>query len=121
MNNNSTANIEQKELARENKIDIIPDDSPVEYMDTYEVAKDYLEFAPISRSKLYEILLSEGHEVEAASYVVASVQVDWGKNALKKAHNLLQVQGFSKHEMIDQLSFEGYTEDSIRYAIKKIY
>lgn len=119
--NSNDTNIQQNVQKKESKDTVIPEDAPEEYMDTYLAAKDYLEFAPLSRMKLYEILNSEEHPTTHVEIVVNTVQVDWNQNALNKAYNLLQVQGFSKREMMDQLAFEGYSTESIRYAVKKIY
>lgn len=97
-------------------------------INAYNSAKNYLASMAFSRSGLIEQLSSEYGEQYAAAdaeYAVARLEqegkVDWNEEAYLCAKQYLESQSFSEQGLIDQLIFEGFTQDQATYGAHKAY
>ena len=92
-----------------------------------KMAKNYLSFSSYSKIDLIEQLEFEGFTREQAEYGVNQTgygdnSLDSGKsmektNALAAAKNYLSFSAFSYKGLIEQLEFEGYSNESATYAV----
>lgn len=55
-----------------------------------------------------------------ATYAVDSLNVDWQKQAIKKVE-YLDLTSFSKSGLIDQLIFEGFSEEHATNAVDTLF
>lgn len=89
-------------------------------------AREYLKSMPFSRQGLIDQLSSEygsGYTVEeaefAVSYLESNNEVDWYEQAVKTAENYVDMMGFSRDGLIDQLSSDygsKFTVEEAEYA-----
>jgi hypothetical protein len=88
-------------------------------------ARGYLQFSAFSRKGLINQLSSEagdGYSVEAATYAVDSLDIDFNEQAYKSAKNYLAMSGFSRANLIAQLESdagEGFTHSQAVYGVTK--
>ena len=91
------------------------------YAPTDEILRDISERKEVFDDMLSELRLKENVnlEVDTASHESTGSNVDISvgqANALKAAGNYLQIMPFSYDGLIDQLKFDGYTDDEAAYA-----
>jgi hypothetical protein len=88
-------------------------------------AQSYLEFSAFSRKGLIKQLSSDagdGYSVEAATYAVDSLHIDFNEQAYKSAMSYLKMSGFSRAGLIEQLESdagEGFTHSQAVYGVNK--
>ena len=61
-----------------------------------------------------------GYETNDINFAVDNVVVDWNEECYECAEQYLEIMSFSKQGLIDQLEYEGYTNEQINYAINKV-
>lgn len=93
-------------------------------------AKSYLDFTGFSRAGLTQQLTSEygeGYEpadAEAAiAYLESTGAVDWNAEAVQSAESYLDMTGFSRQGLFDQLTSsygEGFTPEQANYALDQV-
>ncbi len=102
-------------------------------------AENYLSFMSFSRSELIEQLKFDGFTTEQATFALdyienaqaentpnesldaGSSEVTMGqKNALGSAEDYLVFMSFSREGLIDQLKFDGYSDDEAVYAVDNV-
>lgn len=87
----------------------------------FESAENYLDFMSFSRSGLLEQLEFEGFTPEQAEYGVSALEennlVDWNEQAALSAESYLDYMEFSRQSLIDQLVFEGFTQEQAEYGV----
>lgn len=99
---------------------------PGEYLAALNKARDYLSFSNMSKSGLYDQLVSEYGEkfpADAAQYAVDNLQADWNLIALKSAKDYRNDQNLSTSEIYDQLISEygeKFTPSEANYAIQHL-
>ncbi|MBN8883007.1 MAG: Ltp family lipoprotein [Salana multivorans] len=98
----------------------------VSQQNAYRSARSYLDFAGFSRAGLIQQLTSEygeGYPPEDAEFAVARLEaeggVDWNAEAAESAASYLELTGFSRQGLIQQLTSEygeGFTLEQAEYA-----
>ncbi|PRX11487.1 nucleoside phosphorylase [Actinoplanes italicus] len=94
----------------------------VEYQNAVRSAESYLRNGVFSRKGLIEQLSSEageGFSLEAATFAVDSLEIDYNKQAVKSARSYLRSGAFSRKGLIEQLSSdagEGFTRSQAAYG-----
>ena len=68
----------------------------------------------------YEQYSEESCE-KAVSLIEENGEVDWNEECLESAKNYLASMSFSKQELIDQLKYEGFTDEQINAVIDEAY
>jgi hypothetical protein len=91
-------------------------------------AQSYLKYSSFSYNSLVEQLEFEGFTRSQAKYGVDHTSLGASKNgtsttsskeqAVKKATSYLRSSAFSKKGLIEQLQFEGFSEDDAYYAVR---
>ena len=94
-------------------------------------AESYLSLTGFSRVGLIDQLTSEYGDQFTEEEASAAVQylednglVDWNEQAVKSAESYLDLSGFSRQELFDQLTSEygdGYTAEEAEYALTEVY
>lgn len=101
------------------------DDLNTEERNAYSSALTYLSSMGFSRSGLIKQLEYEQYSSDACEKAVSLIEelgeVDWNEECLQTAKNYLSTMSFSKGELIDQLKFEGFTDDQINAVIDEAY
>lgn len=59
----------------------------------------------------------EGYSSEDATAAVDSLDIDYNEQAALAAQNYLDFSGFSRSGLIEQLVFEGYTQEQATYGV----
>ena len=59
----------------------------------------------------------EGYSTKDAIYAVDAINADWNKQAAKAAKTYLDMATFSRSGLIEQLEYEGYTEQQAAYGV----
>ena len=129
--NDKTQEAQEKEEAEE----VVEDNDQTVGMDiatknAYRSAKDYLAFSGFSKQGLIDQLSSEygdGYTVEQATAAVQAMEdageVDWNEQAVRSGQDYLDMQGFSRSGLIEQLSSEygdKFTVDQATYAADQL-
>jgi hypothetical protein len=97
----------------------------VEKQNAVRSAQSYLELMPFSRKGLIRQLSSdagEGYTLEAATYAVDSLRIDFNAQAYKSAKSYLELMPFSRAGLIQQLESdagEGFTHSQAVYGVTK--
>ena len=60
------------------------------------------------------------HLTEDAEYAVDILNVDWKEQAAKSVESYLEFTSFSRDGLIDQLVFEGYTQEEAEYGVTAV-
>lgn len=126
---------EQEKAAEEEEVEKVEENDPTAGMDlatknAYRSAKDYIAFSGFSKQGLIDQLSSEygdGYTVEQATAAVQALEdageVDWNEQAVRSGQDYLNMQGFSRSGLIEQLSSEygdKYTVDQATYAADQL-
>ena len=61
----------------------------------------------------------EGYSTADATYAVDAVSPDWNEQAAKAAESYLENSAFSRSGLIEQLKYEGYTEQQAVYGVNE--
>ena len=61
----------------------------------------------------------EGYSTKDATYAVDAVSPNWNKQAAKAAKDYLDSSSFSRSGLIEQLEYEGYTEQQAVYGVNQ--
>ena len=100
-------------------------DLNTEEKNAYKKGLDYLDYSGFSRTGLIEQLEYEGYPSEACEKAVSVIEekgeVDWNEECLEKAKDYMDYSSFSKDGLIDQLKYEGFTDDQINAIIDEAY
>lgn len=91
-------------------------------------AENYLEFMPFSKQGLIEQLSSpagDDYPRDVAQFAVESIEsdVDWNEQATRAAESYMDLMGFSRSGLIDQLTSDagdGYTREQAEYAADQV-
>lgn len=96
----------------------------------YRSATSYLDMTGFSRAGLVGQLTSEygdGYTPEDADFAVARIEseggVDWNAEAAQSAQSYLEMTGFSRQGLIDQLTSQygdKYTPEQAEYAVNSV-
>lgn len=90
----------------------------------FESAENYLEYSAFSREGLLDQLDYEGFTPEQAEYGVSTLEennlVDWNEQAYLSAESYLDYTEFSRQGLIDQLLFEGFTQEQAEYGVDQV-
>ncbi len=62
----------------------------------------------------------EGFTNEEAVFAADNCGADWNEEAAKKAQQYLNVSSFSRSGLMDQLKFEGFTEEQAEYGVTAV-
>jgi hypothetical protein len=62
----------------------------------------------------------DGFSTEVATVAVDDITVDWGDQAVKSADNDLDCAAFSRSGPIDQLLFEGFTNEQATFGVDQV-
>ena len=62
----------------------------------------------------------EGFSAEEATFAADSCGADWNEQAAKKAQDYLNLSSFSRSGLIDQLKYEGFTNDQAEYGASAV-
>ncbi|MGX4655154.1 Ltp family lipoprotein [Micromonospora sp. SCSIO 07396] len=98
----------------------------VERENAIRSAREYLKIGAFSRKRLIEQLSSdvgEGYSLDAATYAVDSLGIDFNEQAVRSAREYLKTGAFSRKRLIEQLSSdvgEGYSLDAATYAVDSL-
>lgn len=83
------------------------------------------QYQGFSRSGLIEQLKYEQYSEDACEKAVSLLEengeVDWEEECLESATNYLDTMSFSKQQLIDQLKYEGFSDDQINAVIDEAY
>ena len=60
-----------------------------------------------------------GYSTEDATYAADNCEADWNEQAAKAAKNYLNSMAFSRDSLIQQLEYEGYTEEQAIYGVEQ--
>lgn len=100
-------------------------DLNAEERNAYGSAVSYLSTQGFSRSGLIDQLKYEQYSEESCEKAVSLIEengeVDWNEECLESAKNYLASMSFSKQELIDQLKYEGFTDEQINAVIDEAY
>jgi len=55
-----------------------------------------------------------------AIYAINNIDADWKEQAVLKAKNYLDIMAFSRVGLIEQLEFEGFSNEEAIYAVDEI-
>ena len=95
-----------------------------EERNAYGQAVNYLNYTSFSRSGLIDQLKYEGYSEEACEKAVSLLEeqgeVDWTEQCKKKAQEYLDYTEFSRDGLIDQLEYEGFSDDQINSIIDEV-
>lgn len=61
----------------------------------------------------------EGYSTADATGAVDALSPDWNAQAAKAAKNYLEVSPFSRSGLIEQLKYEGYTQEQAVYGVSQ--
>ena len=70
--------------------------------------------------KAYDELESEGYSDSEISYAIKNCGADWNEQAAIAAQSYLDLMSFSRQELIDQLLYEGFTEEQAEYGVTAV-
>ena len=59
----------------------------------------------------------EGYSRDDATYAVDAIYVDWSQEAADMAAEYLSNQSFSHSGLVDQLVFEGFSQEEAEYGV----
>ena len=62
----------------------------------------------------------EGFSKKDAVVAVNAIKPNWRKEAVESAQSYLDLSGFSRSGLIDQLEYEGFTPAQANYAANKV-
>ncbi len=100
-------------------------DLSTEERNAYASATSYLSIQGFSRKGLIDQLKYEQYSDEACEKAVSTIEkrgeVNWEEECLESAENYMSIMSFSKQELIDQLKYEGFTDDQINAIIDEAY
>lgn len=100
----------------------IPED--IEMTDTQkeaaESAQGHLNGAGVSKAKLIQALVEEGHSQEDAEFVVEIFGIDWNEMARGTAEFYTYYMPFSYQGMIDHLEYMGFTHEQAVYGTDQL-
>lgn len=106
------------------------DEFSAEQKNAYKAALNYLEYSGFSKAGLVDQLSSEygdKYPVEVAEFAVQYLEdndlVDWQAEAIESAQSYLELSGFSRTGLIDQLSSEygdKYTAEEAAAAVQHL-
>ncbi|SCL25873.1 Nucleoside phosphorylase [Micromonospora nigra] len=106
----------------------VPTAKPVsaEQRNAVRSAQSYLRNGAFSRKGLIEQLSSDagdGYSLEASTYAVDSLNIDYNEQAVKSAQSYLRNGAFSRKGLIEQLSSDagdGYSLEASTYAVDSL-
>lgn len=119
-------NVDKEEAKKKEvkKEEAKPEDNvPEEYKSALKTAESYAETMHMSKSAIYDQLISEYGEqfsVESAKYAIDNLEFDWKANALKTAESYSETMHMSKQGIYDQIISENgekFTTEEAQYAI----
>lgn len=126
----TTATLEEPDYSDDSNDSTVTGDEDLADLNTeernaYESAGSYLATQGFSRSGLIDQLKYEQYSDEACEKAVSVIEkrgeVDWEEECLESANSYLSVMSFSRQELIDQLKYEGFTDDQINAIIDEAY
>ena len=62
----------------------------------------------------------EGYSTEAATYAADNCGADWNEEAAESAKSYMDVMSFSRQGLIDQLLYEGFTQEQAEYGASAV-
>lgn len=62
----------------------------------------------------------EGFSNEAATYAADNCGADWNEQAAQKAQDYMDFSSFSRSGLIDQLLYEGFTQEQAEYGVSAV-
>ena len=74
----------------------------------------------LSKKRIYEMLIFEGFNSDAAQYAINHLQADYKANALATAREYRKNAHLSKTEIYERLTFKKFTKEEANYAIQKL-
>lgn len=93
----------------------------VAQQNAYRSAVSYLDLTGFSRSGLIGQLEFEGFSAADAEFAIARLEaeggVDWNAEAAESAASYLDLTSFSRAGLVDQLLFEGFTQEQAEYGV----
>lgn len=119
----SVSKVDTKESKKEKSPEV---DIPIEFKNSLKKAKTYSTIMSMSKSGIYNQLISEHGEKfspEAAQYAVDNLNVNYNLNALKKAKSYQKTMAMSPDAIKDQLVSEygeKFTPEEADYAINNL-
>lgn len=87
--------------------------------DAMASAVDYINQMAFSRDWLIAQLVADGVDSNDAAWAADHIGADWKEQAYKKAEEYLKLTSFNHKDMVDQLTFEGFTADQAEYGATK--
>jgi SOS response regulatory protein OraA/RecX len=85
-----------------------------------DAARSSLDSLGVSRRGLVQQLVEAGYSTEVAEFAVDRVDGHWKNEAATAANRHLNTGSFTSSELRNQLSFEGFTEPQIDYALAAV-
>ena len=74
----------------------------------------------LSKKRIYEMLIFEGFNSDAAQYAINHLQADYKANALATAREYRKNAHLSKTEIYERLTFKKFTKEEANYAIQHL-
>ena len=62
----------------------------------------------------------EGYSTEDATFAVENCGADWYEQTAKSAQSYLDVMSFSRSGLIEQLLYEGFTQQQAEYGVSAV-
>lgn len=85
-----------------------------------EQARLYIKFAPFSHKGLVrQLVYGGGFSEQEATYGADNCGADWDEQARLCAEEYIDLLGEGEHELIEQLEYEGFTEEQAKSGVKK--
>jgi hypothetical protein len=85
-----------------------------------ESAESYLKLSGFSQKGLTEQLKFEGFSAKDIAAAMATMKVNWNKEAEQSAKAYLDTGSFSRKSLIEQLKFEGYTTKQAEHGADSV-
>ena len=83
-------------------------------------AKSYNSSLHLSKKGIYEMLIFDGFNSDAAQYAINHLQADYKANALARAREFLEYGSSSRSELYRKLTDRSFTKEEANYAIQKL-
>lgn len=88
--------------------------------DAVEQAKLYIKFTPFSYKGLVrQLIYGGGFSEQEAIYGADNCGADWDEQARMCAEEYIDLLGEGEHELIEQLEYEGFTEEQAKSGAQK--
>lgn len=84
------------------------------------MVQEWAYYGSASRETMLYMLGDQNVDPDVAEMAVDAAGIDWDDQAVKCGKSYLEVDRFSREEMIDQLLFEGFTQEQAEYGAEEL-